>query len=79
VTGVWNLIESRKDPNKRGLRLLHGLLTLGAGAGFVATGAMAPDSEHGGLSDVRSAHRAVAITAMGLATASCLMMLIRGK
>src|SRR5690242_12665581 len=26
VTGVWNLIESRKDPNQRGLRFAHSLL-----------------------------------------------------
>ena len=35
VTGVWNLIEARKDPNHRKRRLLHGLLMLGADAGAI--------------------------------------------
>src|SRR6476619_5326575 len=34
VTGVWNLIEARKDPNGRTRRLLHGILMLAADAGF---------------------------------------------
>jgi hypothetical protein len=78
VTGVWNLIESRNDPSKRGIRLLHGLLMLGADAGFAATTAMAP-SDHDGLSDDRSAHRTMAVTSIGLATASYLIMLFGGK
>jgi hypothetical protein len=72
VTGAWNLIESRKDPNKRGVKLLHGLMMLGADAGFLATGMMTPESEHG-LSDVsadKRTHRTIAFTSMGLATAS---------
>jgi hypothetical protein len=73
VTGVWNLIESRKDPAHRAKRLAHGLMMLGADAGFVATGLLAPDDEDG--SGNRSAHRAVAITSMAVASASYLMML----
>jgi hypothetical protein len=70
VTGVWNLWEGRHDPNGKKRRLVHGLLMLGADAGFVATGMMAPDD--GEDSD---AHRNVAIASMGVAAASYLYML----
>ena len=79
VTGVWNLWEARKDPNHRTKRTLHGILMLGADAGFVATGMLAPDSEggdgEGGGGGNRSTHRTVALTSMGVATFSYLMML----
>ncbi len=75
VTGVWNLWEARKDPNRRARRTWHGILMLGASAGFVATGALAPDSEDGELEGDRSTHRTVALTSMGVATASYLIML----
>jgi hypothetical protein len=50
-----------------------------ADAGFVATGAMAPENESEGERNDggrRSAHRTVAFTSMGIATVSYLMMLI---
>lgn len=75
VTGVWNLMEARHDPNGRTRRLIHGILMLGADAGFVATGMMAPDDDEIGSSD-RSAHRNVAITSMGVAAASYVYMLV---
>ena len=75
VTGVWNLLESRKDPNGRKRRVIHSVLMLAADAGFAATAALAPDSEHGEVSDSRGAHRAAAITSIGLGTAGYLMML----
>jgi hypothetical protein len=75
VTGVWNLIEARKDPVHRKLRLAHGLMMLGADAGFVATAALGPSSEHGESEGSRGAHRAMAFTSIGLATASYLIML----
>lgn len=74
VTGVWNMWESRKDPNAGKKRFVHGFLMLGADVGFVATGMLAPDDEGGG--DNRSTHRTVAITSMAVATASYLIMLI---
>ncbi len=46
---------------------------LGADAGFVATGMLAPNKE--GEGGNRSTHRAVAYTSMGVATVSYLMML----
>jgi hypothetical protein len=85
VTGVWNMAESRKDPNHRTKRTIHGVLMLVADAGFVATGVMTPDHERefgdgsfGGSNNGTSAstHRAVALASMGVATAAYLMMLI---
>ena len=77
VTGGWNLWEARGDPNGKSRRLVHGLLMLGADAGFVATGLMAPDDdgESGEGGSSRSAHRNVAIASMGMAAASYLYML----
>jgi hypothetical protein len=43
VTGVWNLVESRKDPAGRGRRLLHSVLMIAADAGFAYTGMIAGD------------------------------------
>lgn len=84
VTGVWNLSEGRKDPNHRTKRMVHGILMFVADAGFVATGFLAPESEHerGDLfagndnSSQRSTHRTVALASMGVATVSYLIMLI---
>jgi hypothetical protein len=76
VTGVWNLWESRKDPSHRGKRMAHGIMMLAADAGFVATGLLAPDSDDfNSFEDRRGTHRTVALTSMGIATASYLMML----
>jgi hypothetical protein len=81
ITGGWNLIEARKDPNHRTKRTIHGILMLVADLGFAVTGATAPESEHervGGQNEggSRSTHRAIAITSMGIAAVSYLMMLI---
>jgi len=73
VTGLWNLKEGWKNPVHRKLRLTHGLLMLGADAGFVATGLLAPNRE--GTSGNRSAHRAVALTSIATATTGYLVML----
>ncbi len=76
VTGVWNLVEARKDPTHRGRRLAHGLLMLGSDAGFLATAALGPGDDGGGS---RSTHRAVAFTSIGMATAGYLIMLFGGN
>lgn len=78
VTGVWNLWEGRKNPTGRTKRIVHSLLMLGADAGFVATSALAPDDDEDGpgSSSGRSRHRAVAVTSMGIAAASYVIMLI---
>jgi len=81
ITGVWNLYEGRHDPEGRGRRILHSVLLLAADAGFLATAALAGESEGGeGGGDYgegggdNSAHRAMAITSMGLAFAGYMTM-----
>jgi hypothetical protein len=78
VTGVWNLVESRHDPAGRTRRWVHSIAMFVATAGFVATGATAPEIEGGevGESSNASTHKALAITSMSIATAAWLMMLI---
>jgi hypothetical protein len=79
VTGVWNLWEGRKDPVHRTRRLVHGIVMLGCDAGFVATGLLAPDDDHGFDPSRRSLHRKVAITSMGIAGANFLFMLLTNR
>ena len=79
VTGVWNLVDSRHDPAGRTRRWVHSIAMFVAEAGFVATGATAPEIEDGGEvgeGGDASTHKALAITSMSIATASWLMMLI---
>jgi hypothetical protein len=75
VTGIWNAYDSRRDPSGRARRNIHSLLMLAADAGFVWTGALAPDDE-GGSSAATNRHRTVAITSGSIALASYLMMLV---
>jgi hypothetical protein len=76
VTGVWNMWESRNDPSHHKLKLIHGILMLGADAGFVATFASGPGGRVSSTLDAqRQTHRAIALTSIGLATGSYLMML----
>jgi hypothetical protein len=79
TTGVWNLIEARKDPVHRSRRLAHSLMMLAADAGFLATAALGPESEHGNSEGSRATHRAVAFTSIGLASASYAIMLFGGN
>jgi len=82
VTGVWNMWEARKDPAHRKLRLLHGVLMLAADGGFVATAAMTPDIKRLGpitLSNDASTHRTLALTSIGIATGSYLLMLFGNR
>lgn len=76
VTGVWNLYESRHDPNGRTKRWVHALLMMTADAGFLATAAAAPESEHGQVSGNRSTHRTLALTSLAVGTVGYLIMLI---
>ena len=76
VTGVWNMWESRNDPSHHKLKLIHGILMLGADAGFVATFASGPGGRVSStVGTQRETHRAIALTSIGLATGSYLMML----
>ena len=79
VTGVWNLLEGRQDPNAGRRRWVHGLLMLGADAGFLATAMTAPESDHGIAEGSRATHRAIAFTSIGAASASYLVMLFGGR
>ena len=49
VTGVWNMVEGRKDPNRKTKVKVHGILMLVADAGFAATGFMAPHTRARGV------------------------------
>lgn len=46
ITGVWNLWDSRQDPNGRTRRILHSVMMLVSDAGFAATGAYTPGHAH---------------------------------
>ena len=80
VTGVWNLVEARKDPHDRTRRLAHGIFMLAADVGFLATAATGPGhEEEGSMEGSRSTHRAIAFTSIGLATTGYLIMLFGGR
>jgi len=80
VTGVWNMWESRHDPNHHTLKLVHGILMLGADAGFVATFANTPQDRFLNIGDNgKQTHRALALTSIGLATGSYLIMLFGNR
>jgi len=77
VTGVWNLWEGRHDEHHRTLRFAHGILMLGADAGFVATFATGPGGRlnNANLDSQKQTHRTIALTSIGMATGSYLLML----
>ena len=73
VTGVWNLIEARKDPSGRFARTLHGVLMLASDAGFMTAGYLSKPAENSG--STRSLHRTIALSSMGAALVSYVIML----
>jgi hypothetical protein len=80
VTGVWNMWESRNEPSHHKLKLIHGILMLGADAGFVATFASGPGGRNNtNLEAEKQTHRTIALTSIGVATASYLIMLFGNK
>jgi len=80
VTGTWNLIEGRKDPNGRTRRVIHSVLMLASDAGFLATSLKSP-RDHGPKSvtyfDDRTSHRNLAIASISTATVGYLIMLFK--
>lgn len=73
VTGVWNLWESRSQPEHRVLRTMHALTILAADAAFTYAGAKLSDEAEQSF-DKRREHRAIALSAMGLTAASGIAM-----
>jgi hypothetical protein len=72
--------ESRNEPSHHKLKLIHGILMLGADAGFVATFASGPGGRVSSTLDAqKQTHRSIALTSIGLATGSYLMMLFGNK
>jgi len=72
LTGVWNLIEGRKDPEGRGKRILHGVLFLAAGAGFAYVTAEGDNIHSTGRGN--HWHRDVALGSMTVSLVSWSMM-----
>src|SRR5262245_8068460 len=80
ATGLWNLVDSWKDPNHQKLRRLHSIMMLGANAGFVAAYGTTPDGNNLVTFDQeKRTHRAIVFTSMGVATASYLLMLFGNR
>jgi len=79
VTGTWNLVESRKDPNGRTRRIIHSVLMLASDAGFLATAVSTPSSHHRPLTylDDRTKHRNLAVASISTATVGYLIMLFK--
>jgi hypothetical protein len=72
ITGVWNLWDSRQDPNGRTRRILHSVLMIASDAGFAAAGAYTPGHAH--FTDYNAylhrehVHRGLAIGSIALST-----------
>jgi hypothetical protein len=84
VTGAWNLFgEGRKDPNRRTLRLIHGLLMMAADVGFVATAQSGPNSRSQRQALTyetdKVTHRNIAIASISVGTAGYLLMLFGNR
>ena len=81
VTGSWNLFgEGWEEKDGRTLRLVHGLLMMAAGGGFVGTWATAPHSRRFGTSanfeSDKRLHRNIAVASISVGTAGYLIMLL---
>lgn len=78
VTGVWNLVEARKDPQLGMLPIVHGVLMLVADAGFVATTLTRPNSRTAagaaGYTPRANQHLTLAYASISTATVGYLLM-----
>ena len=81
VTGVWNLLEARKDPHGSTLRTVHGVLMLVAEGGFMATALDHPNGRTASgtaiYTDKANQHLALAYASLSVATVGYLIMLFR--
>jgi hypothetical protein len=75
ITGLWNLIESSKNPVGRTRRWAHGLAMLAADAGFAYTGIVLSDKAQKDPT-MRNDHRNLALASMGVAVTSWTIMLV---
>jgi hypothetical protein len=75
VTGVWNLWDSRSQPEGRALRYLHAAAMLTASAGFTYAGAYLSEEAETNL-DARELHRTIALSSLGLTAVSGILMKI---
>jgi hypothetical protein len=75
ITGVWNLWDSRHTPEHRWLRYTHSIVMLGADAAFAYTGIKLADEAENSF-EKRDEHRRVALYAIGVSTASGVVMKI---
>ncbi|HKW47700.1 MAG TPA: hypothetical protein VJN70_09645 [Gemmatimonadaceae bacterium] len=79
ITGVWNLWDSRKDPEGRTRRIVHSALMLASDAGFAAAGATAPGHHHNYLDYSTyqqrvNLHRGIALGSIAASTVGAVMM-----
>ena len=81
VTGVWNLVEGRKDPHRGVLPVVHGILMLVADGGFLATALSAPKfrtpAQMATFDATRSTHLGLATVSISTAVAGYVIMLFR--
>jgi hypothetical protein len=75
VTGLWNLWDSRHTEQHRWLRISHAVVMLGADAAFAYTGIKLSDEAENSQVK-RDEHRRVALYAIGVSTASGVVMKI---
>ncbi len=74
VTGVWNLVEARKDPGAA-RRIIHAALMLAADAGMAYTATLAEDASEGDdFGNGANRHRSAALTSFSLAGAGTILM-----
>jgi hypothetical protein len=76
-TGVWNLWDARHDPEGRKRRYVHSVLFMIADAGFAYGGSIGNKARSDG--EVRSLHRTIALSSMGVSYLSMMLMLLGGK
>ena len=79
ITGAWNLWDARADPDGRTRRIVHSVLMIVADAGFVATGATAPEQDDffangSDFQHRKRVHRNLALGSIALSTVSGAMM-----
>jgi hypothetical protein len=77
VTGVWNLWDARHDPEGRKRRIIHSVLFMIADGGFAYAGSIGKQARDD--SAIRSRHRTVALSSMGVSYISMMIMLLGNK